>query len=845
MILHRLHVSNYRGISDVALDFSQRISVISGANEAGKSTLIEAFDALIDVKASSTKADLKRAQPVGHDVGPEVSAEFTIGDHRVRYTKRWLKDRRTELTFLDGPKKGTSLTGDQAHDAALELWNSIDVALWNASRMIQAGKLDQVALTDSTALQKALEHTAVSVSEESTPLLDAVREETSTFYSAGRNRESGELKKARDDLARITETHDHARQALARIESTVTGLADLEESLSQQEPLVAGAASDVADLSAQAEKAATARSLVDQAERSADSAAQDLERQQQRATTREELIDALELASTKLAQDKSDLDEITTHYGPQAEKREQATRERDTARTHVDQLKAQLADARSTNTRADNYQRMMALGSAITKADELSNRIAEMTACLPQVDRETLTQLEQIDRELSIAKARQESSATRIQIRATSDVEVDGSTVRDFDDFVTSEMTITVPGHADMTLTPPEAIDIDDVIRRHREMFTSAGFSSLQDAHDAFDTRQESLRHIDTLQAEKKALFESSEAEARSEFDTLSEAQLTPVERVDESQLVADLEDSESQARTLSALVDSLTEAHQETRTRIAELTGMIRSQESTVEHAQSALSRARAEHSDDEVTRGVTQAEAALSSARDVLNQRQQELTDLGGTHIVEDLEFATQRHAALIAQVRETESRIVAQRAVLESMERDRISDEYEQSGADVEYATRHLARLERRARAARRLEEVLLRHQADVHATYVSPYREALLGVARSFFRDPGMDITVGPDLTIESVTRAGRQVPFADLSTGTKEQFAILIRLATASLVARQDAVPIMLDDTLGYSDQKRLRHIVSLLDRISDGQVIIFTANAERFAGLTHATTLRV
>ncbi len=61
---------------------------------------------------------------------------------------------------------------------------------------------------------------------------------------------------------------------------------------------------------------------------------------------------------------------------------------------------------------------------------------------------------------------------------------------------------------------------------------------------------------------------------------------------------------------------------------------------------------------------------------------------------------------------------------------------------------------------------------------------------------------------------------------------------MIRMATARLVNPVDRVPVLLDDALGYTDTPRLGRMLRALEGGGqDTQVIVLTANPERYVGL--------
>ena len=64
---------------------------------------------------------------------------------------------------------------------------------------------------------------------------------------------------------------------------------------------------------------------------------------------------------------------------------------------------------------------------------------------------------------------------------------------------------------------------------------------------------------------------------------------------------------------------------------------------------------------------------------------------------------------------------------------------------------------------------------------------------------------------------------------------------MARLACASLVAKEDTVPIVIDDALGFTDPDRLTRMSAVFDSVGgDGQVIVLTCSPDRYAGIGDA-----
>jgi uncharacterized protein YhaN len=99
----------------------------------------------------------------------------------------------------------------------------------------------------------------------------------------------------------------------------------------------------------------------------------------------------------------------------------------------------------------------------------------------------------------------------------------------------------------------------------------------------------------------------------------------------------------------------------------------------------------------------------------------------------------------------------------------------------------------------------------------------------------------EVEIDSELKICSRTLAGRTVPYESLSGGAKEQLGIVARLAGAALVAKEDTVPVVIDDALGFTDAERLIKMGAVFTAVGgDGQVIVLTCSPQRYAGVVGA-----
>jgi hypothetical protein len=133
-----------------------------------------------------------------------------------------------------------------------------------------------------------------------------------------------------------------------------------------------------------------------------------------------------------------------------------------------------------------------------------------------------------------------------------------------------------------------------------------------------------------------------------------------------------------------------------------------------------------------------------------------------------------------------------------------------------------------------------ELLLRALQDAERDAKERYLAPLVGRIRPYLEAlfPGADLEVDEAFRITTVAR-GRDEPFEHLSEGTREQIAVLARLAFAELLAdRGQPAVVVLDDALVFSDDRRIERMFEILARAAARlQIIVLTCRERVFEGL--------
>ncbi|SNB63218.1 DNA repair exonuclease SbcCD ATPase subunit [Arboricoccus pini] len=154
-------------------------------------------------------------------------------------------------------------------------------------------------------------------------------------------------------------------------------------------------------------------------------------------------------------------------------------------------------------------------------------------------------------------------------------------------------------------------------------------------------------------------------------------------------------------------------------------------------------------------------------------------------------------------------------------------------------LELARAQAAAMTREAHAWRLLAAELETAARNVEERLVLPVTRRLQPYLSRLFA--AADIVLDPEtLAPLALRREGEEEDFASLSVGTREQIAILVRLALAQLLHDQDgeAPCLILDDALAYADEGRFEIMKALLQKAAHmQQIIILTCRPRDYVGL--------
>ena len=866
MILHRLVLRNFRGIADREIEFPDHgVIVVCGPNEIGKSSILDALDLLIEAKDRSAKEKVKQVKPMGADVGAEIEAEISTGAYRFVYRKRFHKKPITELNISQ--PKPEQLDGDSAHDRVLAmLAETVDMGLWSAQRVLQASATAAVDLSGCDALTRALDVAAGDDAAQASgepSLIEAIEAEFGKYFTASTEKPTGEWKtmitrlaaaQAEVDQCRaaVTEVDDRVRrheehsatlrqlsaallpaqQRRATAEQAAASLKEIEGELAQVR-LAAAAATSASENSASAHE--QRQLLISDGQRRAKTLAglqSELITAVQQQADAQQVADSAMIASTEAASAIS-----------AAQQRRDAARAAEvacTAREEAERLTGRLA-------RIDEAARALA-----ETAEELDGIV--LTA-------EALAEIDNIAASVDLLRAQLAADAGTVAFTAVAElaIAVDGVPMtlavgESWTPPASTPVTVEVPGVLSVRIDPGASAaqlraELDTAERGRDAALAAAGAADLAAARAIGARRVTLATTFAQLTANLDGLRSGDDVEhLRARLAELTA--LTPDPTIDAEAAAAEmvaataaLDLHRSAADSADQQAAAATAALAEATNRTVLLQDRIDTAETELGAVQAQLTTLRATVTDDAVaakaavdaeTRGKADARLAELTARyDAANPVAIGSELAASTEAVDEL---VRQHTAIDDQL----NTLTIELQVIGGEGRQSKLDDAE---THFQHTRAEHNRMAERAAAARLLRNTMIRHRDNTRLRYVAPYRTELERLGRTVFGET-FAVEVDTNLTILKRTKDGYTLPYEWLSGGAKEQLGILARLAGAALVAKEDTVPVIIDDALGFTDSDRLTKMAAVFGTVgTDGQVILLTCSPDRYVGIEGAAVI--
>ncbi|AFF21973.1 AAA family ATPase [Corynebacterium pseudotuberculosis] len=842
MRIHAIEIQDMRSIGHLELQDlpGKGVIVISGDNELGKSTIMEAIAITLGEQHSTGKKNIRDIKPVDKDVPTKTSLTATIGPYTFTISKTWNNSRAAELV-IHSPNPGNYSGREAENKLSAILDEHLDVHLRDALFMEQ-GRYDVTfAAAGIPSLSAALGSGESINKAEDNELISAVEKEYKRYYSGQKIKKNGELdralndlEKAQGDLDEVTNRSIELEGKVSRISAVTQRKAAAEEELPHAKAECVKAQEKWKAAQEHIQQIALAQSEADRLHEQVEN----IERLciQRKEKTERQISEEAELDALKQA-----LAEEETRSASEEE--------------HISELNKEKQDVQQQLKEARELLSSLRKGSALAKAFQCQEELNEITAELAELDKEldaitnfprvTDAQLEDAERayaEYRVARELREASAASVAIRSDepASVTLDGIAI-DTDDapqsFAIAAETVLKVGSVEATFSPGSTVRMGNAAVEESEAALKVMLGGATDLEELRNWHrqgrieeskteqllQEKQRKIAETEALKRdankfedVLEESNKPDKTVEqFEELIESTQTRIEEL--GQNIAHIEILltpwlEGNARKNAAVKRALVE---EAEKRVSANREELQKEEKQVpfEELEKDLVGVRKNYDDAVIKLETLSADADSSLIKGLFEGAQAKVADLERTILISD------------ADLRALEEMISLSTGV---------SEKVDVATAAVEVAERRLNSVKRRAEASKLLFETLVRNRDEARRQYAQPFVEQLVRLAAPVF---GTEVSFSLDenLSVVARTSGNKTVAVKDLSGGAQEQLAILTRFAVAGLVS-DESVPVFVDDALGSTDTTRQQLMAMLFSELGKRmQVFVLTCVPDRYS----------
>lgn len=864
MLLKRISIRNFRRLQQPVdiTGLGPGLNVIAGDNEEGKSTILRALRAALFDKHTLGGNAALAFQPYGSQVRPEVELEFQLEENAYRLSKGFCQRPSAELIGPDG-----SYAGPAAEDKLKELLgfehpdrgpaDARHHGIWGLLWIEQGTAFAPLLHNERSqrTLQTTLEAEVGEIlgGQQGHAILDAVRKAHAAYFTkTGRPR--GDYSDSQKTLTALNDELTKLESELQTYESDVDRLQRMREELQhwereriieQQQQNLLNAEHAISALESLQAELANADAELRLANSEHDAA-------QNRWQQRREHIQHLQVLSERLQQNAEQLTAIEVDKARLEPKQAALTTAATAAAEGLVAAQTKLAQAEAASTRLtlqralkSNHQRLQA-AKASAEIISQTQRAADKIRARP----ESVSALRELNNQLLLAEAQLAAGSPEIRFDLELAVTQEGVPVPTGATVpIVRRTTFDLGHHGHITVTPGETdqtqtmLQVEQFRQQHHELLAQLEAPTLADAEKALVLRQEQLQLLATHQellstyapAGLDALARELERQ-QTELDRLTAEPLAEVESSKLDELIEHARTALTTAQTAAAQADAdlagMSQQAEQIKTRHIELTTQRRSLEDERQRYQELLADTRSRESDAALHQVLESTASAQQRARARNEQAQQRLAAAEPERLTLELEQA--RDTLKLSKQRYAKQQQDARglQIQLQTQGQTGLGERYQELLAQRDQAQLQADRLEREAQSLRLLHTVLEDCARRAGETFLAPVLERVQPYLRLL--TPNAELLLDSDLQLSGIRRDGIDELFNDLSIGTREQLAIIIRLAFADLLHEKgQPVVVVLDDALAYSDRDRLKRMQLILRRAAQRYQILILTCRER------------
>jgi DNA repair exonuclease SbcCD ATPase subunit len=861
MRLIACRLQNVRRHRALELCFGRELTLIAGANETGKSTLVEALHKALFLRATATGRGVEELRSRLHAGLPEVEIRFEADAETWRLRKRFAGASGT-CQLSNG--SGVALSGSQAEDQLARLlgyeapvegrriaqlperWAHLWVRQGDAGLNPFNGSQERYDHQRLTA--QLQQQSSQSPLESSTDrlVMEQIQQQVNTLYTA-----TGKVK-AGSPLAGALQRSQEAATALALAEQQVADLeAAMEEWRSINERLETIEHQQRPALQRELQLLQQTQLLQAQLDPLLQ---QQQERQQllmQQHQEQQELLRAqkqLETALQQLQQDQAQRQQLQAQLKQASAAFQQLAQRQELVQRRLD-LQQLEDEARQLREHQQQLQRLQ------KQAESLKQQLA----ALPEITAEQVRQLRQAEQALAQATARCEAMAAGLEVVAADQpIRLNGEALtRGERRRIESMAELEVGSGVRLQISPgggqalPQALEQQRQCRQQLERLKQQLKLSSSDQAETIERQRHGLeRELSNLRQAAKAIPWSGLQQRLEQLEPRLQQLSTELEGqelagLDPEQLRSELEglrqrsseESRSQECSNRQLLEleqhqlSRQAAQEQLRSRCGQLEGSLQVLGERLEQLRHTKAVDRTLEAQQQQLQALHTELEQLQTAR----RRGEAASPLEA--VAERLQALEQEKDRLLSQLGQAQQRT-------QSLGATNPLAELEQRQVAWEEAEAERAALEQRGRALRLLLERFHSAQSNLASRYSEPLRAAIMPYLAELASEPQQPLLAfDPQQGFHDLQlRQGEEAfAFERLSGGMREQLGATVRLAMAEVLkpAYADALPLIFDDAFTNSDRERLEGLRRMLERgIHRGiQIVLLTCHPDDYTAL--------
>lgn len=838
------------------------INVIYGDNEAGKSTLLRALRAILFDRFNGKGAD----DFAGYKGGsPEVKIDFELNGESYSLEKIFSKkkDGRAVLTN----EKGVQWTGSEAEIQLAELLKFENVerglakseqqGIYGVLWVEQGNAWQQVSLSKnpkaSQTIQNVLNHELTDMLSQGKgeSLLKKFTDELSEFQTEKGGKPRGKYKEKLDAKVAAEQKSEDLRRELNTYQKKVDQLSDYQQEL-------ASLVDDKVEEKDKEQLEQVQKHLrhVEEVNQQYRQCQQDLKLIELKLQAAENALNDRKTLIGNLAKETENHDALSSQIEELETEAKELKKNLDIAQKDLTAAKKNHEQSLFAIKKARDYQKLIDVQSHIKRIDEQLKKIHELNTDIKKkrnsisqirLDTASLKKIKKINEHVNSLQMQFDTIATRVEYSIRDDVvKINDQPVSGKGELLISDKSTISFGNSHILITPggDELSTVQTNLEAAKGQLSAAfeqyNISSMSQAEDQIDKKNTLSNEIKSLNTQIDVIapngiesLEQERAENQSEEtrlkSLLGETKPISIEKAEEQEGLSFSE--------LNKCNDNERHAHDQSLTKEAALkhtkAALSTSKESltAVNHK---LDSARKEHSDGELIQSVQALTEEKQQLQSKLKSFENTLKDLdyeGAASEVERrqgvLDSTRRRMTDLKQQVRDLTIE-------LQTSGHRGLAEEKEQAEQELKDIAKEIERLEMHVGSLNLLCQLIKENIQSAKEMLVKPITESMAPYLKILF--PDSEPVINEEFSLQYILRDGVREPFENLSIGTREQLAILLRLAYADLLAEKGGcVPVILDDALVNSDDLRREKMKQILHRASKKhQIILLTCHGNDY-----------